>query len=80
VASAPGGSRSDRTSPLPASITPATTDRACTSSPTQLPSDIRRLLVIAALPPRPPRRQPAPTYVARRRHSIRSRPGEGIPG
>ena len=38
VASHPGGTRSDRTSPLPASITPATTDRACTSSPTQLPS------------------------------------------
>jgi hypothetical protein len=40
VASHPGGSRSDRTSPLPRSITPATTDRACTSSPTQLPSFI----------------------------------------
>src|SRR5439155_21627070 len=38
VASHPGGTRSDRTSPLPTSITPATTDRACTSSPTQLPS------------------------------------------
>jgi hypothetical protein len=40
VASGPGGTRSDRTSPLPISITPATTDRACTSSPTQLPSFI----------------------------------------
>src|SRR5207248_2227522 len=35
-----GGTLSDRTSPLPTSITPATTDRACTSSPTQLPSFI----------------------------------------
>src|SRR5207237_8365936 len=38
VASDPDGTRNDRTSPLPTSITPATTDRACTSSPTQLPS------------------------------------------
>jgi hypothetical protein len=38
VASHPGGTLSDRTSPLPISITPATTDRACTSNPTQLPS------------------------------------------
>ena len=72
VSADPAGTRSDRTLPLPASITPATTDRACTC-PTQLPSDIRRP-VIAALPPRQPRRQPAPTYVARRRHSIRSGP------
>src|SRR4029077_17562922 len=40
VASDPGGPRNDRTSPLPRSITPATTERACTSSPTQLPSSI----------------------------------------
>jgi hypothetical protein len=38
VSANPAGSRSDRTSPLPISITPATTDRACTSNPTQLPS------------------------------------------
>ena len=41
VSADPAGTRSDRTLPLPASITPATTDRACTC-PTQLPSDIRR--------------------------------------
>src|SRR5207249_264970 len=40
AASHPGGTRSDRTSPLPPSITPATTERACTSRPTQLPSFI----------------------------------------
>src|SRR5206468_1814891 len=40
VPSLPGGTRNDRTSPLPPSITPATTDRASTSSPTQLPSPI----------------------------------------
>ena len=45
-----------------ASNTPATTDRACTSSPTQLPSAIPAPPVIAALPPRQSRRQPAPTY------------------
>ena len=37
--------------------------------PTQLPS---LMTGASALPPRLPRRQPAPTYVARRRHSIRS--------
>jgi hypothetical protein len=40
VASRPGGTLSERTSQLPTSITPATTDRACTSSPTQLHSFI----------------------------------------
>src|SRR5205814_9464535 len=40
VPSDPDATRNDRTSPLPTSITPATTDRACTSSPTQLASFI----------------------------------------
>src|SRR5439155_15151482 len=40
VSALPAGTRNDHTSPLTPSITPATTDRACTSSPTQLPSFI----------------------------------------
>src|SRR6266496_2037469 len=51
-----------RNSPLPASSTPATTFRACTSNPTHVPSAIPAPPVIAALPLGPSRRQPAPTY------------------
>jgi len=62
-----------RNSPVSASSTPAITDRACTSRPTQLPSTIPAPPVIAALPPRQPRRQPAPTYERGAGLSIRSR-------
>ncbi len=59
AASAPADSAAH---PLAASSTPATTLRACTSNPTHVPSAIPAPPVIAALPPRHSRRQPAPTY------------------
>src|SRR5207249_7151003 len=67
------GTRTVRNSPLNPSSTPATAQRACRSTPTQLPSPIPAPPVIAALPPRHSRRQPAPTYERGAGHSIRSR-------
>src|SRR5581483_3495414 len=69
------GTRTSLSSPEAPSNTPATADRACRSTPTQLPSPIPAPPVIAALPPRQPRRQPAPTYERGAGHSIRPKRG-----
>ena len=74
-----GETRTVRSSPVGPSKTAATVERACTSNPTHVTSPITAPPVIAALPPRQSRRQPAPTYERGAGNSIWSGSKRGPP-